>query len=247
MRLTVAGSGDAFGSGGRFHTCFVLETAKAVLLVDCGASALPALKRQGVDPNRVDAIVLSHLHGDHFGGLPFFLLDAQLLARRERPLLIAGPPGTRARLDALMEVFFPKSSGSTWRFPWRVEETPAGGEAEVAGHELRTAAVLHRSGSPSTALRLSDGSKIFAYSGDTEWTDALTLIARDADLFVCECYAYAGRIPGHLTWEVLKARLPELRAKRVMVTHMNPSVLARSDELAAAGLLVACDGLVINV
>jgi len=65
MKLTIAGSGDAFGSGGRLNTCFLLETAKATLLVDCGASAMPALKKQGIDPNRIEAIVLSHLHGDH--------------------------------------------------------------------------------------------------------------------------------------------------------------------------------------
>ena len=47
-------------------------------------------------------------------------LDGQFLARRERPLLIAGPPGTRARLDALLEVFFPTSTGNKWRFPWKV-------------------------------------------------------------------------------------------------------------------------------
>ena len=104
MRLTIVGSGDAFGSGGRFNTCFFLETAKGKLLVDCGASSLVALKAQGLDPNEVDGIVLSHLHGDHFGALPFLLMDAQFLMRRERPLLIAGPPGTRTRLDQSLEV-----------------------------------------------------------------------------------------------------------------------------------------------
>ncbi|HZD92439.1 MAG TPA: MBL fold metallo-hydrolase, partial [Pseudolabrys sp.] len=119
MKITIVGSGDAFGSGGRGNTCFWLETAKATLLVDCGASALPALKGLRLDPNRIDGIILSHLHGDHFGGLPFLLLDSQFLSRREAPLLIAGPPGARARVDAALEVFFPKSTGSTWRFPWR--------------------------------------------------------------------------------------------------------------------------------
>ena len=134
MKLTIVGSGDAFGSGGRFNTCFWLETAKSTLVVDFGASALPALKAQALDPNRIDAIVLSHLHGDHFGGLPFLLIDGQLLARREKPLLIAGPPGTRARLDAALEVFFPKSSGSKWRFPWQVMEVVPGQQADVLGH-----------------------------------------------------------------------------------------------------------------
>ena len=243
MKLTIAGSGDAFGSGGRLSTCFLLETAKATLLVDCGASAMPALKKQGIDPNRIEAIVLSHLHGDHFGGLPFLLLDAQFLSRREQPLLIAGPPGTRARLDALLEVFFPKSTGSKWRFAWRVEEIAVGIETDLLGHSLSTAEVIHQSGAPSTAVRVSDGEKIFAYSGDTEWTDALRAIAANADLFICECYGYAGKIAGHITWEILKSRLADLGAKRTMVTHMNPSVLDRLEELKAAGVLIADDGL----
>ena len=247
MKLTIVGSGDAFGSGGRSNTCFWLETAKGTLVVDFGASALPALKGLKLDPNRIDAIVLSHLHGDHFGGLPFLLLDGQFLSRRERPLLIVGPPGTRARLDAALEVSFPKSTGSKWRFPWRVEEVAPGVAAEVLGHTLVTAEVIHQSGAPSTALRLSDGNKTFAYSGDTEWTDALLSIAKDADLFICECYAYEGtKISGHMTWEIIKARLADLGAKRLMATHMNPTVLARLDELRAAGVLVAADGLVIE-
>jgi ribonuclease BN (tRNA processing enzyme) len=246
MRLTIAGSGDAFGSGGRLNTCFWLETAKGTLLIDCGASALPALKARALEPNRIDAIILSHLHGDHFGGLPFLLLDGQFLARRQRPLLIAGPPGTRARLDAALVVLFPKSTGSKWRFTWHVVEVTPGVQADMLGHSLLTAEVIHQSGAPSTALRLSDGEKVFAYSGDTEWTDALLPIAAGADLFVCECYAYAGKMTGHTSWEILKSKLPDLRAQRIMVTHMNPSVLARLDEIRAAGVLVADDGLSIE-
>jgi len=246
MHLTIIGSGDAFGSGGRLNTCFMLKTAKATLLVDCGASALPALNAQNVDRNSIDAIVLSHLHGDHFGGLPFFLLDAQFLARREKPLLIAGPPGTKARLDAAMEVFFPKSTGSKWKFPWLVKEIEVGVADDVLGHSVVTAEVIHQSGAPSTALRLSDGDKTFAYSGDTEWTDALIPIARGADLFICECYAFAGKLNGHLTWEVLQPRLPDLGAKRTMVTHMNPTMLSRLDEVRAGGVLIADDGLTME-
>jgi ribonuclease BN (tRNA processing enzyme) len=246
MRLTIIGSGDAFGSGGRSNTCFWLNTAKGTVVVDFGASVLPALKERHLDPNAIDAIILSHLHGDHFGGLPFLLLDAQFLSRRSRPLVIAGPPGTRARLDAAMEVFFPKSTGSKWRFPWNVEELAVGVAGEALGHTVLTAEVIHQSGAPSTALRLSDGEKTFAYSGDTEWTDALLPIAAQADLFICECYAYAGKMSGHMSWEILKAKISALKARRLMLTHMNPTMLAKLDEIEAAGVLLAADGLVLD-
>ena len=77
MRLTIVGSGDAFGSGGRFNTCFQLESSNATLLIDCGASSLVALNLCGIKPNNIDGVIVSHLHGDHFGGLPFLLIDAQ--------------------------------------------------------------------------------------------------------------------------------------------------------------------------
>ena len=246
MRLTILGCGDAFGSGGRFNTCFLLETAKATLLVDCGASALVAMKARAIDPNRIDCIVLSHLHGDHFGGIPFLLLDAQFLTVRERPLLIAGPPGTRARLDAAMEVFFPRATSNKWRFPWKVMEIEVGRPTEMLGHSVTTTEVLHYSGAPSTALRLSDGEKCFAYSGDTEWVEALVSVADGADLFIVECYGYRGRMTAHLTWEILKSRLSDLRARRIMITHMNPGMLARQDEAKATGVLVAEDGAVLE-
>src|SRR6185503_3467713 len=236
MRLTIVGSGDAFGSGGRFNTCFFVESATGTLLVDCGATSLVALKAHGLDPNRIDGVVLSHLHGDHFGALPFLLLDAQFLAQRQRPLLIAGPPGTRARLDAALEVFFPRSTANKWRFSWKVMEIAVAVPSRVLDHSIVTAEVIHQSGAPSTALRLSDGSKTFAYSGDTEWTDALLPIAKDADLFICECYAYAGKLTGHMTWEILQTKLAALAAKRTMLTHMNPSMLAKVDEPRRAGV-----------
>ncbi|MEJ2379090.1 MAG: MBL fold metallo-hydrolase, partial [Pseudolabrys sp.] len=69
-------------------------------------------------------------------------------------------------------------------------------------------------------------------------------VAAGADLFVCECYAYAGsKITGHMSWEILKPKIPALNARRVMLTHMNPSVLAQLDALRGEGVLVADDGL----
>ena len=247
MRITIVGSGDAFGSGGRFNTCFWIETAKAVLLIDCGASSPVALKKCGLDFDGVDAVVLSHLHGDHFGGLPFLLLDAQLVRKRERPLVIVGPPGTQARVEAALEVFFPRAATNSWRFHLEYTEIVPGCPAQVLGHWVTTAEVVHQSGAPSTALRISDGCKQFAYSGDTEWTGALVPIASGADLFALECSGYAGRIPGHLTWDDLKDRVPDLPARRIMITHMSEIMLAHRDELEGAGLLVAEDGAVIEL
>jgi len=163
MRLTVIGCGDAFGSGGRFNTCFMVEAGATTILLDCGASTPVALKARAVDLNAIDGVILSHLHGDHFGALPFLLLDWHFNLRRERQLTIAGPPGTRQRLDAACEVFFPRSSRNTWRFPIQVVEITPGAPDEVLGFAIRTAEVIHQSGAPSTAVRLMHDGKFFIY------------------------------------------------------------------------------------
>ena len=125
-------------------------------------------------------------------------------------------------------------------------EIEPGRPVEALGHSLLTTEVVHQSGAPSTALRVSDGQKIIAYSGDTEWTDALLPVAAGADLFIIECYGYARYVPGHLTWEVLKPRLPDLRAKRIMATHMNSRMLEHLDEARAAKFEIAEDGAVLG-
>ncbi|MET0531670.1 MAG: MBL fold metallo-hydrolase [Microvirga sp.] len=125
MQLQVLGCGDAFGSGGRFHTCFHVSAGSASILIDCGASSLIAMRRFGVDPNTIQTVLISHLHGDHFGGLPFLLLDAQFVSRRTTPLTIAGPPSLSMRLQALRQTMFPGSTESDLGFPlerycWRI-------------------------------------------------------------------------------------------------------------------------------
>jgi len=103
VSVTFAGCGDAFGSGGRFQACIHLQPdGAAPLLLDCGATSLTALKRCGLDPGEVTTVFVSHLHGDHFGGLPFLILDGQF-SGRSQTLTVVGPPGTAARLHAATE------------------------------------------------------------------------------------------------------------------------------------------------
>ena len=247
MRLKIIGSGDAFCSGGRFNTCFHLTSKGQTFLIDCGATTHMALRVHNVDPRSIDAIILSHLHGDHFGGIPYMMLDAQYLTRRDRPLLIAGPPGSRERIDQALDVLYAASTKTEWRFPWKVVEIPVGVPTDVLGLNVVTTEVMHFSGAPSTALRITDGEKIFAYSGDTQWTDALLPVAKGADLFICECYEYERDLTGHLNWKALSRHIGDLAAKRTMVTHMNPTMLARLDEVRRSGVLVAEDGLEMEI
>jgi ribonuclease BN (tRNA processing enzyme) len=244
IQVRFLGSGDAFGSGGRLQTCICIKATTSTFLVDCGASSLIAMRRYGVVPNDIDMILLTHLHGDHFGGIPFFVLDAQLISKRSRPLLIVGPPGTKRRVIAAMEIFFPGSSQIQQTFSLDIQELASNQPQTVNEVIVTSYPVQHPAGDPSLALRMECNGKIITYSGDTAWTETLLPAAKEADLLIAEAYFFEKKIKFHLDFHTLMAHLDELQAKRLIVTHMSEDMLARLENIPCE---CAEDGKLIEV
>lgn len=245
MRVTFVGCGDAFGSGGRLNTCFHVEADGTTFLIDCGASALIGMKRLALDRNAVDAILITHFHGDHFGGLPYFVLDAQFFAKRRRPLTIVGPPGLPDALGAAMETAFAGSSKTRQKFDLILKEIPPGSGRQIGAIHVRAAQAVHGPpGTPCLAYRIRAAGKTLAYTGDTEWTDALTLVGQDADLLIAEAYMYDKAVPYHLDLATLETKLPAIGAKRLILTHLSDDMLGR---LTTLDHEVAHDGLALDI
>lgn len=245
MRLTFVGCGDAFGSGGRLNTCFHVETEDTKFLIDCGASSLIAMKARDIDRNAIDSIVITHFHGDHFGGIPYFILDAQFFSKRTTPLIIAGPEGLQDWFHRVMEATFPGSSATKRKFDLELRELPVGGPVAFPSFELTSARVRHGNPEgPFYAYRIDVDGKVLAYTGDTEWTDSLIAIGNRADLLIAEAYFYDKRVPLHLDLMTLEAKLPLMKPKRLILTHMNDDMLRR-----APGLAYECaeDGKVVHI
>jgi len=241
------GSGDAFGSGGRLQTCILVDDGGWRGLIDCGASSLIGLKHEGIAPASIDAVVVSHLHGDHFGGLPFLLLDAQFNSRRSSPLLIAGHADLEARLRATMDLLFPGSERALEVVETEFVTLDAAASAPTAlgPASVEVFDVDHFCGSPPFAVRVTTPSgAVVAYSGDTAWTDTLIEAADGADLFVAEAYFYDKSVKWHLDYATLAAQLPRITARQVIATHMNADILDRDEPLA---ITAAYDGLVVDL
>jgi ribonuclease BN (tRNA processing enzyme) len=243
VEIRFVGSGDAFGSGGRFQTCIRLHGDGYTALVDCGATSLTAMKAQHVDPGEVEAVVLSHLHGDHFGGLPFLVLDGQFTGRT-RPLTVVGPVGAGERLHAAMETLYPGSTTVQRRYALRfIELDGSGGRFEIGPLNVRSWQVDHASGAPALALQVHLGEATFGYSGDTAWTETLRDAAHGTDLFACEAYTYAKPVRFHLDVADLRAHARELATGRLILTHLGATVLDRINDIEYE---TATDGLIVH-
>jgi ribonuclease BN (tRNA processing enzyme) len=244
LRVTFVGTGDAFGAGGRFQTCFLIDAPGIRFAVDFGATSLVALNQLGIDHNSIDAILLSHLHGDHCGGVPILLVDAMLGAKRDRPLAIAGPRETKEKLEGLGEALFPGMGVMKPSFPLDYAEMDVMKPNPVRGLTVTPYPAAHTGGTNPTSLRIEVAGKVIAYSGDSDWTKHMPSVARDADLFICECYFHGRDVPAHMNYPTLKKHWDELGAKRVILTHMSREMLPHADTVPEE---CAHDGLVLEI
>ena len=232
MHLQIVGCGDAFGTGGRFNTCFHLVGKNVNALIDCGASSLVGMNKLAIDRNAVSTILITHFHADHIGGVPFFILEANYVLKRKSPLTIAGPPGLKARYAEMMESAYPGTANLQLSFPLILREVEIGKRNEIDNMKVTPLRVVHdeRAG-PCLGYRCEAEGKIVAYSGDTQWTDAVIDIGRNADLFICEAYTRDKPINTHMALTALEKHLGEIKPKRLILTHMGLDMLAHRAEV----------------
>lgn len=229
--VTCIGSGDAFHSGGRLHSCYHLDTGDTQLLLDCGSSSPAGFARCSINPDQLDGVIVSHLHGDHFGGIPYLLLAGKYLHRRTRPLLCVGPQGLQQRVEQVFDTLYPgvQKDGLGFAVTYRVLDPAA--VMEIQGVRISCVPVVHGGGAQALGIRVEIGGRIVSYSGDTEWTEQLPLLARGSDLFICECFSYDQPAPGHLDYVTLMREKKRFETQRLVLTHPGPQLLERSDQL----------------
>ena len=247
MRLTIIGCGDAFGSGAHLQTAFHVRSETSAFLIDCGTTTLIGMRRLGLDPGDIDTVFVSHLHGDHFGGLPWLLIDAQYVSKRTRPLVVTGPKGIEARFLTAAEALYPGITKGPGCFELTFVEYEEQKPLEVKGVAVTPFEVKHPSGAPPYALRFHLEGKVLAFSGDTGWINVLYEVAHDADLFISECFQYDVKIPIHLDYLTIDANYAKLGAKRVLLTHMGEAMLQNVGRVDASRYMVADDGMTLDL
>jgi len=234
------GAGTPLGLRGLHQACILVERQRQRILLDCGMTALTSLATAGVDPADIDAVLISHLHGDHFGGVPLLLLDA-FLRGRSRPLTIAGPAETRQRVQQALENFGWTSAAIDLGTFIHLQPSVS---MKVAGFDVIAVRVEHDPNTAPTGLRIAADTAIIGYSGDAGWSDALVDIAQGADLFICGVWSFATPDATFIDLKTLLVKRERLDCKRIILTHLGPTMLAHLEEVP---LEIATDGLTIQI
>jgi len=230
MKLTVLGCGDAFGNGGRYNTSFLLTEQNEHVLIDCGASTLIRLKQESINPEDISTIVISHFHGDHYGGLPFFLISSLFEVRRKASLSIVGPPGVASRIYALQEAMYAGTGDKLSELDINYYEY-CNDWLDVSDKRFIGKPVEHNQLSIPHGIRLEWKGKTFAFSGDTSWTENLIPLSRNSDLFICECNFLQEEAYGHLCYDELVAKQKEIECDNIWLSHMGNNVLNFEDSI----------------
>jgi ribonuclease BN (tRNA processing enzyme) len=244
MRITVLGAGDAFSSGARRQSGYFVEAGNTGFLLDCGTTTLLALKTARIAADRVDFVAISHLHGDHFGGLSFLFLEWIYEKLRTKPLIIVGPPGTEERVWALHRTMYRELAQRGIPFPLQFRELTPGQAETLCGIELFPFRVPHQEKDISLGYRVTAANKAILYSGDCAWNEDLVRYSQNTELFICECCYFSTQTTFHVSYPQVAQARDRLGCKRLILTHIGREVLERMNEVT---IECAYDGLVVEI
>lgn len=166
------------------------------VLLDCGFTVPPRYFAQTTDPEDLDALWISHFHGDHFFGVPALLLRLWETQRR-KPLIVVGPRGVESKVSLSMELAYPGFLPKL-QYPLEFVVAEAGRAIDIAGLLWRFASNLH--GQEDLAVRIDDDDahSVF-YSGDGLATSETLDLAAGCDLVVHEAFRMEQPLSGHGT------------------------------------------------
>ncbi len=243
--VTLLGTGDAFSSGGRSFSGYLIDLAGTRILMEAGPDILGSLKRNSIDPATIDSILISHLHGDHFGGIPFLMLEYMWESPLDHPLTIAGPRNLEERCWRLLATMYPHFEVERVRAKLRFVVVEPQRTSRVGAAKIRAIRSPHTRPDISLSLKIELGGKSIVFSGDTGWNDKLPPFAAGANLFLCECTYYESKhLVFHMNYPELAANRDLFKVDRMVLTHVGREVLNHKRDVR---IEMGADGMQIRI
>jgi ribonuclease BN (tRNA processing enzyme) len=264
MRLTVLGKSPSWQDAGGACSGYLIEEGDTAVLVDCGNGVFAKL-RERVDYVDVDAVVISHLHADHFLDLVPYSY-ALTYAPRQQPVPVDRWPGTDCPACPTLHVppgareLFRRVVGS-WgnedliENAFDLQEYDPSKEIEIGPIRVRFQAVPHFTETFAMSISSANGSGRIVYGADSSPTEALEEFARDADLMLVEATLPRPErtgMRGHLTPAEAGGHARGAGAKQLLLVHISDELdwqWARDQAAEAFGgpVDVAREGMVYEI
>lgn len=233
----------------------LLVSGATMIIVDIGDATVQQLAKVGVGVEDVDAVVISHLHFDHTGGLSAFLGLRYQLAVQE-PVTVYGPPGTGELVCGIVDSLAPLSrigAGLAHNRPppsssVRVVEVSADASFTIGDVDISTVENTHytfvdyvgKSPELSLSIRFDTPQRSIVFTGDTGPSAAVEQLAEGADILIAEMLdidAQLGVVQQSLGDAVSRERLDEI-AIHLDRHHLSPASLGRMAERAGVDTLI---------
>jgi len=248
VEVFVLGSADAFNTGGRANSAYWVKDTYGEFAIDFGPTALAQAKRLKMNFDALDTIMVTHLHGDHIGGLPMLILHLHYDLNRTKPLTIVGPPSIEQYLLSLWSATYPSTRKKPLSYELRFETWHIDQQWTSLGRRVSVLEAVHDKLAEPFSLKIETGSQRIAFSGDTGWQDQLTEFTADCDLFVCEATNPNSGFWGHMSVEEHRTHRKKLHAKKLVLSHLNDAALKSAiSDAKIYDWDVAYDGMIIQL
>lgn len=243
VSVTFIGTGDAFNSGGRRSSSYLVTAGDTRLVIDCGPTTPHGLKALGEDPGRVNAVLQTHFHGDHVLGLPMMLLHHQIQGGPPGGLTVVGPPELERLALEIYGLVYGRSAEKLKEKPEvaRFVQARIGDSITLGDIAIQVHGVTHNP--ESIGYRICAYGRVLAFTGDTKWDDRLTALAEGSDLLVIDCTWLGDPIGDHLSYREIHEKRARLPSKRIVLSHFGPDMAGTPEKLE---LERAFDGMVVH-
>jgi ribonuclease BN (tRNA processing enzyme) len=255
MKVTVIGCSGSYAGPDSSASCYLVEAEDPGepgrtwrILLDLGSGALGALHRY-TDPLTIDAVLISHLHADHFFDMSgYYVMRKYHPTGAQKRIPVWGPRGLKSRCARAYGLPIDPGMNEEFRFR-RIRKD----DLEVGPFTIASARVDHPI--EAYAFRVTSDGRSFVYSGDTAACEALTTLAQDTDLLLCEAAFRddADNPPHvHMTGSEAAATAREARAGALVLTHVPPwhdkkDALLEAEGLFEGPVLLAAEGATYQV
>jgi len=216
MKVKILGTGTCVPSLQRLASSYLVMTKQSNILVDVGPSVVRRLLEYSFTTRDIDVVILTHFHVDHTADLSTFLFASNYdVVPRTKELFVVGGKGLHDFYKNLLTVY-------PWLLPKTYEislyEMPEG-ILRKNGLTITTAPMEHNN--ESIGARIEEDKSV-VFSGDTDYTQSLVELAREANLLVAECSFPEKKVNGHLNLVMLQKVVDQAKPMRVILSHLYP-------------------------